>query len=316
MILEKRISLSLKKNIVASLKESRYYKAMKQLLSLTLMLASVVACAQTTDVPENLIGVKEVVAQIDSTVTAMYGWEPADSTYNPSTDTLVASILDNLSNPLKQSGGAVRQEAYNQARITWAEFKRLVDTDAYEKALNFYLSEDKEGKKAGDFLLYLKHSSQRYAFFSQVLRPLMLEYKGADEALEDYVNNLRLEKAMEEASIDLSANSNGYVPEVYPFVVRDLCMALAVMGEMEEAKGLASDMAKGVYGLTGDVLYCNFVATQLLAQMYTYVDKPDQAKTTWTDFRDYLLENKSDYNEESLTQCLAAIDVALKDLEQ
>ena len=84
---------------------------MKQLLSLALMLASVVACAQTTDVPENLIGVKEVVAQIDSTVTAMYGWEPADSTYNPSTDTLVASILDNLSNPLKQSGGTVRQEA-------------------------------------------------------------------------------------------------------------------------------------------------------------------------------------------------------------
>ena len=73
-------------------------------------------------------------------------------------------------------------------------------------------------------------------------------------------------------------------------------------------------MARGVYGLTGDVLYCNFVATQLLAQMYTYVDKLDQAKTTWTDFRDYLLENKSDYDEESLAQCHAAIDAALEEL--
>lgn len=289
---------------------------MKHLLSLALILTSVVACAQTTDVPENLIGVKEVVAQIDSTVTAMYGWEPADSTYNSSTDTLVASILDQLPEHPIQSEGSVRQEAYNQARITWAEFKRLVDADDYKQALDFYRSEDKEGKKAGDFLLFLKHSSQRYAFFSQVLRPLMLEYMGEKYALEDYVNNLRLEKAMEDASIELSANTNGYVPDAYPYVIRDLGFGLAVMGEMEEAEGLASDMARGIYGLTGDALLCNYTATQFLAQMYTYVDKPDQAKTTWTDFRDYLLENKSDYNEESLTQCLAAIDVALKDLEQ
>lgn len=289
---------------------------MKHLLSLVLILTSVVACAQTTDVPENLASVKEVVVQLDSAVTAMYGWEPADSTYNHATDTLVSSILSELSEPTEQSDGSVRQEAYDQARITWAEFKRLVEADAYEKALDFYLSEDEKGKKAGDFLLFLKHSSQRYTFFSQVLRPLTVEYKGEKYALEDYVNNLRLEKAMEDASIELSTNTNGYVPEAYPYVIRDLGFGLAVMGEMEEAEGLASDMARGIYGLTGDALLCNYTATQFLAQMYTYVDKTDQAKTTWTDFRDYLLENKSDYNEESLTQCLAAIDVALKDLEQ
>ena len=124
MISEKRISLSLTKSITEPLEENRYYNAMKHLLSLALMLASVVACAQSNEVPENLVGVKEVVDQIDSAVT------------------------------------------------------------------------------------------------------------------------------------------------------------------------------------------------QLLAQMYLYADNPGQAKTTWTDFRDNLLENKSDYNEESLTQCLTAIDVALKDLEQ
>lgn len=289
---------------------------MKTLLSVTLLLTSIVACAQNNNIPENLVGVKEVVAQIDSAVTAMYGWEPADSTYNPATDTLVASFLAELPNAPEQSDGAVRQEAYNQARITWVQFKQLIDADKYEKALDFYLSEDENGKKAGDFLVFLKHSSQRYAFFSQVLRSLEFEYKGVNEALENYVSNLRLEKAMEDASIDLSANTNGYVPEVYPYVVRDLCLGLAVMGEMEEAEGLASDMAKGVYGLTGDVLFCNFVATQLLAQMYTYVDDPGQAKTTWTDFRDYLIENESDYDEEGLAQCLAAIDAALEELGQ
>ena len=246
----------------------------------------------------------------------MYGWEPADSTYNPATDTLVASFLAELPNAPEQSDGAVRQEAYNQARITWVQFKQLIDADKYEKALYFYLSEDENGKKAGDFLVFLKHSSQRYAFFSQVLRSLEFEYKGVNEALENYVSNLRLEKAMEDASIGLSADTNRYVPEVYPYVVRDLCLGLAVMGEMEEAEGLVSDMAKGVFGLTGDVLFCNFVATQLLAQMYTYVDDPGQAKTTWTDFRDYLIENESDYDEEDLAQCLAAIDAALEELGQ
>lgn len=180
---------------------------MKHLLSLALILTSAIACAQSKEVPETLASVKEVVTQLDSAVTVMYGWEPADSTYNHATDTLVSSILSELSEPPEQSDGSVRQEAYDQARITWAEFKRLVDTNDYEKALNFYLGEDENGKKAGDFLLYLKHSSHRYAFFSQVLRPLMLEYKGEKYALEDYVNNLRLEKAMEDASIELSANT-------------------------------------------------------------------------------------------------------------
>ena len=288
---------------------------MKKLLSFTLILASMIACAQSNEVPKNLIGVKEVVAQIDSAVAAMNGWEPADSVYNPATDTLVAGILAELSNPPKQSDWAARQAAYNQARITWAEFRRLVEADAYEKALDFYLSEDEKGKKAGDFLLFLKHSSQRYAFFSQVLRPLTIEYKGEKYGLEDYVNNLRLEKAMEDASIELSADAR-YVPEAYPYVIRDLGLGLAVMGEMEEAEGLASDMARGVYGLTGDVLFCNYAATQFLNQMYLYADNPDQAKTTWTDFRDYLLKNKADYDKDALAQCLAAIDAALEELGQ
>ena len=49
---------------------------MKQLLSLALILASVLACAQQKEDPENLVGVKEVVAQIDSAVTTLPGVGP------------------------------------------------------------------------------------------------------------------------------------------------------------------------------------------------------------------------------------------------
>ena len=257
---------------------------MRQLLSLILVLLDVLACVQNHVIPETLVGVKEVVAQIDSAITDSPGWEPADSTYK-------------------------------QARKTWTTFKQLIDADKYERALDFYMAEDSTGQNAGDFLVYLRHSSQRYAFYTDVLRPLMQEYKGANYALEDYVNNLKLEKAMEDTAIALSANTNGYVPEVYPCVVWDLCLGLAIMGEVDDAEELANDMSKGVYGLTNDILLSNFVATQLITQVLIYTNKPNEAKNTWTVFRNFLLENKTDYEEADLAQCLAAIDDALKDLE-
>ena len=49
---------------------------MKHLLSSALILASVLACAQQKKDPENLVGVKEVVAQIDSAVTTLPGEGP------------------------------------------------------------------------------------------------------------------------------------------------------------------------------------------------------------------------------------------------
>ena len=57
------------------------------------LLASV-SCGHHREVPESMIGVKEVIARLDSAVTAMYGWEPTDSTYNHSIDTLIFDIMD------------------------------------------------------------------------------------------------------------------------------------------------------------------------------------------------------------------------------
>ena len=100
------------------------------------LLASV-SCGHHREVPESMIGVKEVIARLDSAVTAMYGWEPTDSTYNHSIDTLIFDIMDEYESerPDADTGErgeyAIQQKAYDEARVTWAEFKRLCDVDRY-----------------------------------------------------------------------------------------------------------------------------------------------------------------------------------------
>jgi hypothetical protein len=143
----------------------------------------------------------------------------------------------------------------------------------------------------------------------------MQEYKGEDEALDDYISNLQLEKALEDASIDMQADNTGYVPEVYPYVIRDLGMGLVVTGKMNEAQEMFSDMINGVYGLTGDALYANFVGTQYAAQLYILDSKPDWALATWDNFKDYLKENESDYDPEDLAKCLGQIEYEMNRLQ-
>lgn len=93
------------------------------LATVAILLASV-SCVQHTKVPESLTGVKEVVARLDSAVTAMYGWEPTDSTYNHSIDTLIFDIMDEYENerPDADTGErgeyAIQQKAYDDVRVT------------------------------------------------------------------------------------------------------------------------------------------------------------------------------------------------------
>lgn len=277
------------------------------------------ACEQKATrvtIPESLAGIKDIVAGLDSTVNSMYGWEPSDSTYNRSIDTLVANIMNShsldqhkYSLPSEETL-AVNQKAYDEARITWAEFKRLIYADNYEKALNYYLCEgDDDGKKnAGDFLVFLKHSTQRYVFFSKVLFPLMQEYKGNEYALKEYIDLLQFEKAMEEVSIDIHFGIDNYTPEVYPYVILDLGRSLVKIGKMDEAQELFDDMLSGIYGLTEDALLANYVGTKYAAELYLIDGKPDWALATWDYFKEYMEENKTDYDEKDFARCMARID--------
>jgi len=275
---------------------------MKKLLTALLLAIPVLAYGQKKTIPDNLVDVKNVVAYLDSAVTAMYGWEPVDSTYKHSADTLTAVIP---------------QEVYDDARVTWAEFKRLIDADKYKEAYELYHEKNDGATKSnfGDFLIFLKHSSQRYIFFSEVVRRMTEEYEGTDKALEEYINNLQLEKAMEDLTIDMRPDNSFYVPEFYPYVVRDLGMGLAITGKMDEAQDMFSDLINAVYDMTGNALYANFVGTQYSAQLYLLDQKPDWALATWESFKVYLEENKSDYEEEELSNCMAKVEDIIQGLK-
>lgn len=298
-------------------------KAMRQLLSITTILLCTLSCGQQKTIPESLTDVKTLVAQLDSAVTAMYGWEPRDSTYNHSLDTLVAGMMneykaDDPEYEHQDEGvPAIQQQAYDEARVTWAEFKRLIDADEYEEALNLYLGEGKDyiKKNSGDFLVYLKHSTQRYVFFSQVLLPLMQEYKGEDAAQEDFINNLQLEKALEDMSIELQADNTGYIPEVYPKVVRDLGIALASSGKMDEAHELFYDLIDGVYGLTGSALLANYIASDYAEKLYLIEGDTEGAIANWNRFKEAAEQSKENYDPEEYELCLNKIEQAIEALQ-
>ena len=182
--------------------------------------------------------------------------------------------------------------------------------------MNLYLGEG-DGyfkKNSGDFLVFLKHSTHRFVFYSQVLLPIMLEYKGEEYAINDYINNLQLEKALEEGTIAMSAETNGYVPEAYPYVIKELGSALVSVGRMDEAQDLFDDYVNAIYLQTENALYANFAGTHYAANLYLLDDKPDWALATWDDFKDYLEENKSDYDPEELAICIKEIDEQMEAL--
>lgn len=293
---------------------------MKRISIILSIIICALSCSQKKSVPDNLIGIKDVVAQLDSAVAAMYGWEPQDSTYNHSADTLMAGIMNgyNADDPeyqhLDESTPAIEQQTYDEARGTWDEFKQFIDADRCEEALDFYLS-DGEGetkKKLGVFLVFLKHSNHRFVFFSEVLKPLMQEYKGKDYALEEYINLLHLEKALEDTSIELHADNTGYVPEVYPKVVRELGISLATSGKMDEAHELFYDLIDGVYGLTGSALLANYMASEYAEQLYLIEGDKDGAIANWNRFKEAVEQNKSDFDPEEVEVCLKKIERAIE----
>lgn len=295
---------------------------MKRIPIIIAVIICSLSCSQKKTVPESLVGIKKVVAQLDSAVTDMYGWEPRDSTYNHSVDTLVADIMNDYKadDPEYQhqdgSIPAIDQQTYDKARDTWSEFKQLIDSESYEEALDFYLSGgDGETKKnLGDFLVFLKHSTHRFTFFSEVLKPLMQEYKGNDYAREEYINLLQLEKALEDASIEMHADDTGYVPEVYPSVVCDLGIALANSGKMDEAHELFYDLIDGVYGLTGSALLANYMASKYAERLYLIEDDKEGAIANWNRFKEAVEQNKNDFDPEEVEVCIKRVEAAISAL--
>lgn len=291
----------------------------KRLLLLIALTVSLTSCKAQNKIPEALKDVKFIVSQLDSAVTAMYGWEPQDSTYDKSVDTLVVDIIDKINKKSHNEGSVgptIKQETYDSANVTWTEFKSLIDADQYEKALELYLAdkEDGQGKNSGDILLFLKHSSYRYLFDSDVLFPLMNMYKGEAFATEHYINVLKLEKCLEEASITMSQDEEQYIPQIYPFVVRDLGYFLAATGRMDEALELSGDLISAFHKLTGSAIYANFYGTQYTAQLCLTDNDPETALYLWENLEKYIDEHRDEYSSEELEEITEQIQVEKKNI--
>lgn len=136
---------------------------------------------------------------------------------------------DKISNDIK--------EVRDVAERRWDKFIGLCRSYSYGKALDCYL------ENFADFFVYLRFSADRYEFLSSILLPLMRECRGEEFARKRYIEDLSFEKGNEEFMIALNEeDEEGYVPEVYPDVVRDLGHALAEDGRLDEALALAEDL--------------------------------------------------------------------------
>lgn len=129
------------------------------------------------------------------------------------------------------------EKSQNIAEQRWDKFIGLCRSYSYGKALDCYLED------FADFFVYLKISDDRYEFLSSILLPLMRECRGEEFARKRYIEDLSFEKSNEEFMIAINEeDGEGYVPEVYPDVVRDLGHALAADGRLDEALALAEDL--------------------------------------------------------------------------
>lgn len=128
------------------------------------------------------------------------------------------------------------EKSRNIAEQRWDKFIGLCRSYSYGKALDCYLED------FADFFVYLKISDDRYEFLSSILLPLMRECRGEEFARKRYIEDLTFEKTNEEFIIAINEGREGYVPEIYPDVVRDLGQALAADGRLDEALALAEDL--------------------------------------------------------------------------
>lgn len=308
----------------------RIFVTMRNRLLISLLsLGLTVACAGQnrpvkTVIPERLEGLKEAVFYLDSAVNALYGWEPRDSTFSNDMNDRLTGLIERLNEEEQRYSSSdeypssFSQKEYDEARATWAEFKKLCEADEYEKALDFYFGTEasSRGKNSGDFIVFLKHSTYQYLFTSEVLQPLLFEYRDRDFALQTLIDLLELQKAMGDMLIYTNAEDGGYVPELYPFVLRDLGYAYAESGREEDAIDLFELFAGSVYLITGNPLKANFSSTLYLVNVYMISGDAEAALGTWDKFKSYHLAHGDEYDPEELEACLEQVELEIAEIKE
>lgn len=254
---------------------------------------NLMACKQKPEIKPQLLAVKEAVIQLDSLSKNLHGWEPMDSTYVPFDDSAFKELIereqpsDPIYDSLDVSTLHPTQKDYDDAKEAWAIFKNLCTDDRYEEALaNFY-------ETHSELMLFLKHSTLRYRLYHSVVLPLIIEYEGAESAVDKYVTYLELQRYQAELSIALGEiKGNNYVPEVYPNILMDLAEGYMMKGELERGMGLISNIIESINVLTGDVMLASYTGISTGARLQKMTGNTETAIYIWEDYKRFLSEHQ------------------------
>lgn len=190
---------------------------------------------------------------------------------------------DDIDGALEYGSGLIGQEDFDKGKIVWDRFVSLCRDGKYKAAYDYYKDDN-----AGDIFVYLRHSAFRFAFESNILRPLLWEYEDDSVAIENYINILKVEYYMEKLSVALGDGRNNYIPEQYPYVITELGYSLAEVGREEECLEMVEDLMYALYSQTADACSVNYMTTVYVARVYLILGEREKSVGCCQDFKDYL----------------------------
>lgn len=251
-----------------------------------------------------------------------FACSPSYKYINPSSINLALCDIDSTVASLKGYGtkaypeldslglGAPSQEAYDIAKNTWTQFETFCFKRDYKGAYGLFNEEE----KPGDFLVYLKHSSARYKFDTDVLRPIIYEYEQEDVADSLYIKILETEYWLENGTMRLGA---GNIPDPYPVLVTEFGCLLSKVGRIDDAFGLLEDFAYAVKSLTGDLVFTYYKLTLLIADFHSAAGNVEAALKTLEDYKAYSAEHMSTFREEKeYKHYMSLVDKRMSELKK
>ena len=219
--------------------------------------------------PANIILTLE---KIDSSRLVLVGFEPKYPEYQSE------------DNPF----GVPTQESFDSAAVTWSTFVQLCEKDKFKKAYDFY----NEDGKHGDFMVCMKHSTNLYYFYRDVIGPMMYEFEPKDSADVKYLNLLKLEHYLGECMMQYEAGSSDCIPATFPDLTVELGMMLAERGRIDEAMEMVKSFAYAVQWLNGNPAFTSFNIALYVAHLYYAAGDITQAIEALEDYKQYTSENK------------------------
>ena len=241
--------------------------------------------------------IKQAIEMIDSARLALTGFEPKEQGYQPNAYPF----------------GVPTQETFDSATETWNTFVKLCQKDKFKKAYDLY----NEDGKPGDFMICLKHSTNRYYFYRDVLRPMMYEFEDKDSADVKYLNLLKLEHDLGEDMMQNQLGNNDYIPETFPDLAFDLGVMLAERDRIDEALEMIGSFGYAVQGLYGNPAFTNFEITLYVAQVYYAAGDIEQAIETLEDYKKYTSEHRDqDRDPEEYDYYCSFVDGIIEDMSR